>query len=75
MVMKCYKCKCELKKVKNSKHMIRNYVLSDVTAYVCGVCGEKYFNLDEYEKMRKKITAIESQPVQKALAQARAVLL
>ncbi len=36
------------------------YIISDATVYVCPNCSEEYMDSKEYERIRKKIAAIES---------------
>ena len=58
---KCNNCKNSMKKVSNVNKMFLNkYIISDASMYVCETCGEEYIDAQEYERIRKKIDAIES---------------
>ncbi|HLC69328.1 MAG TPA: YgiT-type zinc finger protein [Candidatus Bilamarchaeaceae archaeon] len=60
MTPKCVNCKHAMKKVSNVNKMFLNrYIISDATVYVCQTCGEEYLEAKEYERIRKKIDAIE----------------
>ncbi len=73
---KCFKCEKYTKKVSPATRLFSGkYLLSDVTVFVCPECSEEYYDLDEYGKISKKINAIESTTPQKALAQAKLVVL
>lgn len=50
-----------MKKVSNINKMFLNrYIISDATIYVCRTCGEEYIDAKEYDRIMKKIEAIES---------------
>lgn len=77
---KCANCKCETKKVSNvNKMFMSKYVISDTTLYVCEKCGEEYLDAEEYERIRKKIDAVESRitipAVQEVIAQTKFLVL
>ncbi len=58
---KCVNCKHEMKKMTNvNKIFSGKYIVSDTTLYVCGKCGEEYIDAKEYERIHKKISAIET---------------
>ena len=61
MTQNCVNCKHAMKKVSNVNKMFLNrYIISDATVYVCPTCGEEYLDAKEYERIRKKIDAIEA---------------
>lgn len=79
-VPKCSNCKQSMKKVSNVNRMFLNrYVISDATMFVCPVCGEEFMAAVEYERIRKKIDAIESKmvipAVQEVIAKAKFLVL
>lgn len=76
MELKCYKCKVGLKKAVRANELFGKYLISDVAMMVCPSCGEEFIEGEEYERIRKKIAALESSKTpQKALAQAKVVIL
>lgn len=58
---KCVNCKHAMKKFSDVNRMfLGKYIVSDATLYVCQKCGEEYIDAKEYERVRKKIGAIEA---------------
>lgn len=53
-----------------NKIFLDKYIISDANVYVCKKCGEEYIDAKEYERIRKKITAIESKSKIPAVHQA-----
>jgi len=49
-----------MKKVSGvDRSYLDKYIVSDSTVYVCGKCGAEIIDSAEYERVRKKIAAIE----------------
>lgn len=74
MKLDCYKCKVPTRKVTSSQ-LNGKYLITDATYFVCDKCGEEYTEGGEYERIRKKIAALESENSKKALTQAKVVIL
>jgi|GEM_PF-1786543 len=59
-VGKCFRCNSAMKKVSGvDRSYLDKYIVSDSTVYVCGKCGAEIIDSAEYERVRKKIAAIE----------------
>jgi hypothetical protein len=57
---KCFRCNSPMKKVSGvDRAYLNRYIISDSTVYVCGNCGAEIIDSKEYERVRKKIAAIE----------------
>jgi len=57
---KCANCKRAMKRHTGvNKLFLNKYIVSDATVYLCARCGEEYMDEKEYERIRKKIAAIE----------------
>lgn len=69
-----------MKKISNVNRMfLDKYVISDTNMFVCQTCGEEFMEAKEYERIRKKIEAIESNikipAVQEVIARAKFLVL
>ena len=53
------------------------YLITDATVYACPNCGEEYLDSCEYERIRKKIGALEPnlRSVQEVLAKVKFLVL
>ena len=59
--IKCVNCKKAMKKVTGVNRLFCDrYMISGTRLYVCSTCGEEYLDAGEYERIRKKIDAIET---------------
>ncbi|MBI5047315.1 YgiT-type zinc finger protein [Candidatus Micrarchaeota archaeon] len=79
-VPNCVNCKHSMKKFTNVNRMfLSKYVISDTTMYICQTCGEEYLPAKEYERIRKKVAAIESRitipAVQEVIAKTKFLVL
>lgn len=62
--MKCVHCSGEMKRSTAPYHVDRHgyhLVLDTVPAWVCGQCGESYFEDREVEAIQDAITALDQQ--------------
>ena len=78
MISKCAKCKCTTKKVSDANKLFMDkYLITDPTVYACPNCGEEYLDSCEYERIRKKIGALEPnlRSVQEVLAKVKFLVL
>ena len=65
--MKCVHCNGEMKRSTAPFHVDRHgyhLVLDTVPAWVCGQCGESYFEEREVEAIQGTITALDQQAEQ-----------
>lgn len=77
---KCSNCKMAMKRFsKVNKIFLNKYIVSDAEVYVCKKCGEEYIQAKEYERIRRKIAAIESKSkipaVHQVIARAKFLVL
>ena len=62
--MKCIHCQGEMKRSYTPFHVDRlgfHVTLDQVPAWVCGQCGEAYFEGKEVDSIQKLVTAIDKQ--------------
>lgn len=55
-----------------NKIFLNKYIVSDARIYSCARCGEEYIDAKEYERIRKKIAAIETKEMIPAVHQVMA---
>ncbi len=76
---KCINCRHAMKKISRVNKIFGKYIVSDTNLYVCETCGEEYLDAKEYERIRKKIDAIESKStipsVHEVIAKAKFLVL
>lgn len=66
----CFRCNSPMKKVSGvDRSYLNKYIISDSTVYVCGKCGAELIDSREYERVRKKIAAIEKKAMVPAVHQ------
>lgn len=80
MSVKCSNCGHAMKKFSGVNRIFKDrYIVSDATVYVYKKCGEEHITAQEYERIRKKIAAVESKAgipsVQAVMAKARFLVL
>lgn len=77
---KCAKCGRPMKKIMGANRIFKSkYIISDAAFFVCAKCGEEYIEPAEYERIRRKISSIESKKmvpaVQAVIAKAKFLVL
>lgn len=55
----CNMCGRKMKRIVGPRLVLGKYVVENVAYDVCGHCGQELIPLEEYEKIRKKITSAE----------------